>query len=806
MADIRELSNEELLKIADEPVGDDLETKSEEELRAIVGEPETTEPKRPTLTDIGPFPPGTPPPVGTIAEALERGIAGRATPLKRGDIPEFARTDINPFEGALKKLSARGRASFGNDKGTVAMLKRENKKFEKVVVNKDGGISIKKDGEWIFFDPSGIPGADGWSITELFSDALDLGEIIPTTIGSILGGTVGAIAGLAGGPTAPATVTAGVIAGSTAGALFGEYINQSLGRAFGTYDATPAEMVADYTFEGVFNILGFTFKPIIKSVAPGVRKGIQKVTDELFDNTFTRPTVEALQKGLAKGTKKLVEPFKRRGKKVLRPSGRILADGLMTGTGVDKDVAENVLMNPIGALQPLKKVLNDERLFGKPNSEILAEFPRMSVNVVKKRLLRVKKDISDAFEAAKEVLFKSEDMAKFEVDVSTPAFKFMEGLEELGLGKIKVATGLVDQAGVPISRKITFEELSEDQLVKLLQTTNVSELITRNTAKKIGTLIREVNDIAKLGKLKGKAGAKKAIELRQKIDEILFESRVANPAALGKETKITEARLLLSSSFAKSSPDLGAKYNSMNAIWRDSREHAETIGRVLKQGTRGVANFTRRLLKTRPSPKVGEKAIPDPGFDTKETWRYINNFGGDAGRKADQALLDIKTSAQMYDKFPHVRAPVSEKLPTAFGTTQAAAEVGRFVPGLVGITSPRIRARFVSAASQGVRLGTEAVAQGAGIGSLVAGAIEGVGPPDPFTESIPFIKNLRDVIAFMPKSQKKLLLENPDILSKMFDSVIRAPEESSAIEGDLLNEANQQLIQQQQQQLFKSRQ
>jgi len=192
----------------------------------------------------------------------------------------------SPIERSPVDIINRTAQGFGNVPGIIQDL---SNKFDEVVYDdKNGRISVLKNGAYYAVDPEYLGTGDNWDkARELASE---FGENISTIISATLTG-VGASSGAAlagtGGTlasggvlTVPAATKGGII-GAATGGYAASVLNTSLGKVFGTYKNTPEGEILDNALEGALAAVGQGITPAImaggKASLGWLKNGLKKI-------------------------------------------------------------------------------------------------------------------------------------------------------------------------------------------------------------------------------------------------------------------------------------------------------------------------------------------------------------------------------------------------------------------------------------------------------------------------------------------------------------------------------------------------
>jgi hypothetical protein len=385
--------------------------------------------------------------------------------------------DESPVE-----LLDRMKLGLGNTAGNVDYL---SKKFEKVAVDENNGITVRDKGVWKKIDPEHF---DAWEITN------DVLEGAVKWVPSAAGAGLGAAAGL---------VSAGPV-GSMAGAGYGgaaaELLTSSLGRLAGTYKATPEEQLKDIGLEFALNAGGQAVAVGAKPLLSGFKKAFKFISEATGADKVGQGASDVIRNSLA----------------------TVL--GKTTGAGAQE------FRTMIDQTDEVFTAFTKSRVGARSTEDIVANAVRQQVKDVDYLIKEAPRALSRRFRSLVDDLVDSVDDDAV-VDIGRVAKGALEDLTNSGYGKFVADTapqmakiiGLAQDGLVtsPEQAKKVFRLLTNEESLKRIMGGKEGHTLVPEARKALDGIVDLVNELGTAGTASGKDGAKALMQMKANINQLV---------------------------------------------------------------------------------------------------------------------------------------------------------------------------------------------------------------------------------------------------------------------------------------------
>lgn len=647
--------------------------------------------------------------------------------LKQFSVDQF-RLNINDPEDAIEESDIgfidRAKLSLGNQKGNIAKLKQT---YEDATINSKNEIVYKKDGLWKKVDPVNAGYSDPW---EYAKDAADL-----------LGDSIVIGSSIAGG------AVASPLAGSTTGATIGEGIRTSLGRLVGTYDATPEEQLADAGIEAIFNLGGY-------GIGALAGKGLGKV----FDAVTPKPELIGAAKGLGW--------LKDAPREVKDLAAKVVA----FSSGVSNKAAQTLTHE---SAETLAKV-NSTLAKGGTYQEMQERLAKENIADLTDIMESYKPAISKQFNEAKEAFFKSSGAEKFNLEVGDLRKVLIEGSKVPGVAIPAMSQDPVLKAFFKQNSDGLMDLIPESELNLMTNMDIGKAAAASDIYKNLKTLLNDVGRIGNVGTLKGQLDARKAVELKQFVDDFYFNTLKVDSnlkPILGEYT--SSIREAVKRGIADTpSADL---YNKAMDIWSSNVDNMSNIDKILKSTTREsqIGSFAKKILNGKPENEADIAGL--------ELLRTAANSSGKAQLIKN---MDIRHAAK---SFVEITPYLGKLRSSAPAVTLVAAGIG------MGTDTPELG--VASGLAMAPLLSPRLAAKITGKTLMHSGAafkrVTGIGN-DVAEEVLPVAHKIKNFIANSSIQDKKMLRNDPHALTKLFAPLFTTFEDVQNMSKDIVNQGTQE--------------
>jgi hypothetical protein len=488
------------------------------------------------------------------------------SPTEVEEMPSYANglSPEAPINRSPVDAMDRAKLGIGNAAGGVKFLKS---KFEDAKLDRSGNVLVKDKGLWHRVDPDGWGDGDAWERTkEIAKDFLDLGDVAigvaGTVIGAAKGAGTGAVAGGAAGSVVPgAGNLAGAVGGGAAGAIAGAAgggaiaagLRTSLGRLVGTYDATPMEQLYDIGVETLLSAGG-------EAVALGAKPTWQML----------KKAVGNVSKDASNFGKENLASFLSR--QMQEPMESIRA-------GLDDRLVLDTAERAAKSAGPV------------PSDVVKANLQRANNNLLIETAPKLRQGLNRAWrdDAAKVVEAAGDDFA---FSTGAIARETQEAMSQSGILKPRIRMKGNEQTIVG------YDLRSPEEVARLfdIPTDQVPRMFGEHSRAAMAQINEVLGSFSTNKTLKGKLGAKKAIEVRKSLNDA-FEGLFGNDVPPKVRAHVTEVKEMLNtaidtrfgvstaadgSRFANS--EMGARFLELNHNFKTRKDAVDMIVDAVDKG------------------------------------------------------------------------------------------------------------------------------------------------------------------------------------------------------------------------------
>ena len=678
-------------------------------------------------------------------------------PKDIGDVlPEHSNglSPTTPINSSPLSIADRVKMSLGNEVGNYNYLKNHGD-ISSIQKDNTGHFLVQssKDNLWYRVDPKVGGDGDAWSRTKeiigsagrLFTgnmgdqEASDLAgsaaQILPTAAkiaGSVAGGMVGSAAGPAGSAVGSAAAAAGM-----------EGWRTSLGRLVGTYQASDADQMKDLGMEALFNLAGSAIAAGVKPAVGLLGRAAKGIGESLSE--MSPSAADAAKSTIAKTL------------------------GFISGTG---EKAINTLLDNGDEVTDAVR----EAVSGRSQAQAIDYLKNEQVDTLKDMAKEAQPALNRLYSGLKDKL----------IDAAGDDFKanMDDVLKSTWADAIKGNIGVVVKDGKPLN--ITADEIMKDGLpngasfaLKTLNGLQADQRIMKTvnpiandpeSYKLVENLYQSLKNFSGWGEQSGEEGLNNLLEMKKTIGDLAYKlGTAANDQGLDIAKRfIAQVESNAENQMLQSmNPETQALYKQLMGDYHAARsEMTPLINALSNAREKGDAVFEPLLNKIQA--RAGSNSVVKDQFSNA-----LDIMEENGSKRISQLVnqMDINDAASKF--IPTFRKNMGGVI-GAGGLGSMAAVTGHPVAALA------VGGAGLAASPRAMMMGING-----------AQALGDLGGQD-LGLAVKSMWNLKDMIGNLDDENRSKLIQSPNLLNGLVQSVVRTPMAAKAIHGALVNYGMQQ--------------